>query len=295
MKPSKSLFFDVRGLRHHVRCWGQPDAPKLIMLHGWMDVSASFQFTVDALQGNWCVLAPDWRGFGLSEWAKEGYWFPDYVADLDCLLKQISPDEPATIVGHSMGGNIAGLYAGVRPDRIARLLLAEGFGMPPTNPARAPRRVLKWLDQLEQPPTLRPYASLQEVANRLKTNTPLLGDEQANFLAPHWAKQVEPGRFELRADPNHKMINPILYRPDEAIAIWKQISAPVLWIHSATDWINRFLKEDDQMLEKYRTSYPDMTECRIEGASHMMHHDQPEKFAQVIEAFLEKHPIKHAP
>lgn len=289
MKQSKSLFFDVRGLRHHVRCWGQPDAPKLIMLHGWMDVSASFQFTVDALQGDWCVLAPDWRGFGLSEWAKEGYWFPDYVADLDSLLTQISPDGPATIVGHSMGGNIAGLYAGVRPERVSRLLLAEGFGMPPTNPAQAPRRILKWLDQIQQPPTLRPYASLQEVAERLKANTPQLGDTRAHFLAPHWAKEVEPGSFELRADPNHKMINPVLYRPEEAIAIWKQITAAVLWIHSATDWVSRFLKEDDQMLEKYRTSYAEMTECRIEGASHMMHHDQPEKFAQVIEEFLGKH------
>jgi pimeloyl-ACP methyl ester carboxylesterase len=292
MKPSKSLFFDVRGLRHHVRCWGKPDAPKLIMLHGWMDVSASFQFTVDALQGDWCVLAPDWRGFGLSEWAKEAYWFPDYVADLDSLLTQISPDEPATIVGHSMGGNIAGLYAGVQPERVSRLLLAEGFGMPPTNPAKAPRRILKWLNQIQQPPTLRPYASLQEVADRLKTNTPLLGDARANFLAPHWAKQVEPGRFELRADPLHKMINPVLYRPEEAIAIWKQITAHVLWIHSATDWISRFLKEDDQMLQQYRASYAEMTECKIEGASHMMHHDQPEKFAQVIEDFLGKHSVQ---
>ena len=293
MKPSKSLFYDVRGLRYHVRGWGRPDAPKLIMLHGWMDVSASFQFTVDALQDDWCVLAPDWRGFGLSEWAKEGYWFPDYVADLDSLLKQLSPQQPATIVGHSMGGNIAGLYAGVRPERIGRLLLAEGFGMPPTVPAQAPRRILKWLDQIQQPPTLRPYASLQEVANRLKSNTPGLGEDRANFLAPHWAKEAGPGRFELRADPNHKMVNPVLYRPDEAITIWSLIEAPVLWIHSGTDWVSRFLKEDDQMLEKYRASYAQLTERKIEGASHMMHHDQPEKFAHVIEDFLGKHSPAH--
>lgn len=295
MKPSTSLYHDVRGLRYHVRRWGKPDAPKLIMLHGWMDVSASFQFTVDALEKQWCVLAPDWRGFGLSEWSRQGYWFPDYVADLDSLLNQISPDQPVTIMGHSMGGNIAGLYAGVRPERVDRLLLAEGFGMPPTVAAQAPRRILKWLGQIEQPPRLRPYASLEEVANRLKSNTPGLSESRAQFLAPHWAKEIEPGRFELRADPKHKMTNPVLYRPDEAITMWKRISASVLWIHSGTDWINKFLKEDDQMLEKYRASYARLTECKIEGASHMMHHDQPEAFARAVEDFLAKQPSEHAP
>src|SRR5438552_12136411 len=70
MKPSQSEFVQIRGLRYHCRCWGEALAPKLFMLHGWMDVSASFQFLVDALRGNWRVIAPDWRGFGLSEWAK---------------------------------------------------------------------------------------------------------------------------------------------------------------------------------------------------------------------------------
>ncbi len=294
MKESTSLFLDVRGLRYHVRRWGDAEAPKLFMLHGWMDVSASFQFTVDALKGNWQVLAPDWRGFGLTEWAKAGYWFPDYVADLETLLSALSPDEPATIIGHSMGGNIAGLYAGVRTERVARLILAEGFGMPPTVPAQAPKRLVKWLDQIAQPPSLRPYASLQEVAQRLLANTPGLGEQRANFLAPHWAQEVAPGRFELRADPTHKTVNPVLYRYQEAIEIWKQIRAPVLWIHSGTDWVKKFMKENEQLLDRYRASYAELTECSIKNASHMMHHDQPEQFARAIEDFLGGKPIATA-
>src|SRR6266702_3528352 len=103
MKPSESVYVPVRGLRYHCRCWGDARAPKLFMLHGWMDVSASFQFVVDALRGEWRVIAPDWRGFGLSEWAKgDGYWFPDYFADLDRLLGHFQPAAPAVLVGHSM-------------------------------------------------------------------------------------------------------------------------------------------------------------------------------------------------
>ena len=56
-KPDRSLFIDIRGLSYHVRTWGDPTARKLFLLHGWMDVSASFQFLVDALKGDWYVLA----------------------------------------------------------------------------------------------------------------------------------------------------------------------------------------------------------------------------------------------
>ena len=112
----------------------------LFMLHGWMDVSASFQFTVDAFARDWHVLAPDWRGFGLSQRAPGGYWFPDYIADLDALLEACTPDAAVPVVGHSMGGNVAGLYAGIRPERVSKLVLAEGFGLPRTVPAQAPGR-----------------------------------------------------------------------------------------------------------------------------------------------------------
>ena len=80
MKPSTSEFHSIRGLRYHVRTWGNARDPRLFLLHGWMDVSASFQFLVDCLQREWHVVAPDWRGFGLSGWAPAGYWFPDYYA-----------------------------------------------------------------------------------------------------------------------------------------------------------------------------------------------------------------------
>ena len=94
MQTSRSEFHDIRGLRYHVRLWGEPKDPPLFLFHGWMDSSASFQFVVDSLRERWCVIAPDWRGFGLTARAHEGYWFPDYYADLDTLLAA-SPDWPA--------------------------------------------------------------------------------------------------------------------------------------------------------------------------------------------------------
>src|SRR3954454_866662 len=98
MKPSQSEFIIIRGLRYHVRTWGDARRPTLFMLHGWMDVSASFQFLVDALGADWHVIAPDWRGFGLSDRSRDGvYWFPDYFADLEALLSRFHAGRPAVL------------------------------------------------------------------------------------------------------------------------------------------------------------------------------------------------------
>ena len=77
----------------------------IFMLHGWMDMGASFQFVVDNLKGDWHVIAPDMRGFGLTTGPKtDAYWFSDYMADLDALLHHYSPHAPINLIGHSMGG-----------------------------------------------------------------------------------------------------------------------------------------------------------------------------------------------
>ena len=121
----------------------------MFLLHGWQDTGDTFQFMVDAFEQDWPLAALDWRGFGRSEWPQDGYWFPDYLADLDALLDQLSPAAPACLVGHSMGGNIAALYAGMRPERVRCVVNLEGFGLPRTSPEQAPARLRKWLDQVK--------------------------------------------------------------------------------------------------------------------------------------------------
>ena len=218
MNVSRSRFLDIRGLRYHVREWGAEDAPLLVMLHGWMDVSASFQFVVDALARDWHVAAPDWRGFGRSERTHaDSYWFPDYLADLDRLLDALSPQAPVRLLGHSMGGNVAMLYAGVRPARVCALLNLEGFGLRDGAPEHAPARYAQWLDELRAGASLRDYASLDEVAARLMKNNPRLTAERAAFLAPHWSEPDGAGRLRIAGDPAHRIVNPVQYRWSEAL------------------------------------------------------------------------------
>jgi pimeloyl-ACP methyl ester carboxylesterase len=288
MKPSESTFVQVRGLRYHCRAWGSERAPKLFMLHGWMDVGASFQFLVDAMCGDWRVIAPDWRGFGLTEWTKGGsYWFPDYFADLEALLDHFSHDAPVTLVGHSMGGNVAGMYAGIRPERVARLVSLEGFGLAGPDASKAPERYARWLKELsDEPPGFRDYDSFEALAERLRGNNKRLTSERSLFLAQHWGSRKLDGRVALASDPLHKLVNPVLYRVDEAAACWKNVAAPVLWVSGAETEIPRMLKLSDADLSTRKASFRSLTERVIPDAGHMLHHDQPERLAEVIEAFL---------
>jgi pimeloyl-ACP methyl ester carboxylesterase len=290
MTPSRSEFLSIRGLRLHVRHWGREGAPKLFMAHGWMDMSASFQFVVDALAGDWHVIAHDWRGFGLSERSgNDTYWFPDYFADLDAILDHYSPNAPVNLLGHSMGGNIVSVYAGVRPERVARLINLEGFGLPATKPEQAPGRYATWLDELKHPPSMRAYASLNEVAARLQKTNPRLAGDRAAFLARHWAAQNADGQWEILGDPAHKMPGPLLYQVEEVLACWRRISAPVLWIEAEHTDMWRWMGPKEQAraeVDRRLAQIARVTPRMMPEAGHMLHHDQPELLAQMIEAFL---------
>lgn len=287
-----SDFLSIRGTRLHVRRWGAPDAPTLFMLHGWMDISASFQFTVDALRGDWQVIAPDARGFGLSDWpveqGKSGhYGFQDYLADLDALLDHYAPAGQVNLVGHSMGANVVCLYAGVRPERVRRVVDLEGFGMRATKPEDTPARLGQWLNELRAPPTLNSYATLDAVAERLIRTNPRLPRAKARFLAEHWAKPDDASRFHLLADPAHKMRGPVRYQLDDVMAVWSQVRAKVLHVEAAHSPTLASIAGDEPIaaFKQRFAAFSDWREELIENAGHMIHHDQPEQVAALIETF----------
>lgn len=290
MLPSRSEFITVRGLRTHVRHWGREGAPKIFMVHGWMDVGASFQFVVDCLERDWHVIAPDWRGFGLTDRTQsDTYWFPDYVADLDVMLDHYSPAAPVNLLGHSMGGNVVSLYAGVRPQRVRRLVNLEGFGLQKTHPEQAPKRYARWLDELREPPTLRSYPSREAVAARLQKTNPRLSDERAAFLSLHWSAQNADGQWEILGDPNHKKPSPLLYHVEEVLACWKQITAPVLWVEAADTNMWQWMGPKPEArieIDRRLAHLADVQPRMMADAGHMLHHDQPEALARMIEDFL---------
>jgi pimeloyl-ACP methyl ester carboxylesterase len=277
----------VRGLDCHLTRWPGEDPAPVLLLHGYSDCGATFQFLAEQLPAGMTLVAPDWRGFGASAWASGGYWFPDYYADLDCMLERLSPHAPVDLVGHSMGGNIALTYAGLRPERVRRVVCLEGFGLPRMPPALAPERYRDWLRQLRDPDAdvATIFPTVTTLAAVLQKRNPRLTAERALFVASAWSEVLPDGRARMRFDPAHKRVNPVLYRREEAEACWREIRARVLYVTGAESRYAARLQGDADP-EHMRRFITRLEPCTIEESGHMLHHDQPERLARVIEAFL---------
>jgi pimeloyl-ACP methyl ester carboxylesterase len=273
----------------HVTRWGPAPAvgeSPLVMLHGFLDAGGTFQFLVDALDKDRPVLTVDWRGFGLSQWAPDGYLFHDYIADLDELLDEISSFAPARLLGHSMGGNIACLYAGLRPERVRCLVNLEGFGLPRTSPTESPVRMRKWLEQIKKPTAERVYTSFEQLAAVLRFRHPRFSPACAAFVAQRWGAADEDGRVRLAADPRHHWVTPWVYRREEAEATWAQIRAPMLMLEGSESDYRKRLGMDGTMAQLQR-SFPGVQIASVPGTGHMLHIERPDLVAPLVEAFLD--------
>ena len=281
---SRSEFVVVRGLRYHVRITGKPGAPKLLLLHGWLDTSGTWQPVADVLAARWQVLCPDWRGFGHSEWPQDGYWFPDYVGDLEALADHYSPTAPLPVVGHSMGSQIASLYAGARPARVSKLAILDGLFLPDMEAALAPKRLTAWLDELKNPPQEKTYPSFEDLARRVKKQHPQLSDERALFVARAWAAEDGRGHIKLLADPKHRLRGPLLYRVAESLTTWKNITAPTLFLDGGKSEFGKAIPADEK--QRRRACFRDHREDVIADAGHMLHFDAPEETGKHLLGFL---------
>ena len=253
-----------------------------------MDCGATFQFVADDLAPARSLIAPDWRGFGRSGWNPQGYWFPDYFADLDAMLDWLSPGTPVDIVGHSMGGNVAMIYAGLRPERVQRLVTLEGFGLPGAPPELAPGRYRDWLDQWREPEPASVFPSLEVFAGVLRKRNPRLSADRADFVARAWSEVLPDGRVRPRFDPAHKRVNPdpvpargsrgLLGRGARAAAVrrGRRVGFPRA---AAGRWRPR---------TKCAGWCRNSSRGSCAAAGHMVHHDQPAAVARLVEEFLDR-------
>lgn len=279
---------DIRGIDYAVHEWGNPDGRLLVCLHGWGDSGATFQFFVDELEalqpGKWFVVAPDWRGFGDSGYNSVAYWYPDYVADLDELLGHYAPGHPADVLGHSMGGNVAALYAGTFPERVRAFVNAEGFGLKDSDPADAPARYRRWIERGDSEERFSDYADFAALAAKIQGRNPTMTAAAARFVAGQWAVERD-GRVHLKADPKHRLPNPVLYRRAESEACWRAVTAPVLMVAGEHSTFLEQGHPHDGAFD-FELPFPDSRSVLLPGSGHMLHFEAPDQLAAVTRDFL---------
>lgn len=277
----------LRGLRSHLRTAGNCDHTHLFLLHGLFDTGASFAPLVDALLTAaaplYCI-APDWRGHGDSGQAVEGYWFPDYLADLDALIAAFSPQQPVILVGHSMGGQIASMYAGARPERVSHLITLDSLNIPDAPVTQTANRYRNWLDGVQRNRAQRTYAAIENIADKIGRRYPELGPDLCYSLAASWSRPTADGRWRLAFDPRHRLPFPYGFRAQEAKALWRHVTAPTLCL-DAEHGFSRTRMDADIMAER-RRCFVHLSHRIIPDCGHMLHLQAPAAVADAIRDFL---------
>jgi pimeloyl-ACP methyl ester carboxylesterase len=284
-RAPRTSSLDLRGIRHRIVRWGPAHLRPAVFLHGWADTATTFQFLIDAFDDDQPVVALDWRGFGESTWLGTPYWFPDYFADLDALLEAVHPHAPAVLLGHSMGGNIAATYAGIRPERVRAVINLEGVGLKRTTATDAPGRYRRWLEELREGPRFGEFRDLDQFTAVLMRRNPRLTAERARFVAESWSRVGDDGVIRVNTDPMHRLVNPVLYRREESEACWRACVARVLLVLGGLSEFRSSLGADGTD-EYFRSLFADLTIATLPTAGHMLHHDTPEALAALVEPWL---------
>lgn len=113
----------VNGITVHYEKTGS--GPTMVLLHGWPQTSHCWRHVIGPLSETHTVIAPDLRGYGLSDKAATGYDKRTMAADIRALVREITDDSPVTLVGHDRGARVAHRYALDHPENVARLVVLD--------------------------------------------------------------------------------------------------------------------------------------------------------------------------
>jgi pimeloyl-ACP methyl ester carboxylesterase len=278
-------------LRIHFRDWGDAAAPPLIIVHGLRDHSHSFDDLARGLVDRFRVLALDLRGHGDSE-TTPYYSFGHFVLDLHNLVRALRLERPV-IIGHSMGGEVVGHYAGWFPGVPSRLIIIEGLGPPPSDMDEELRWTIDGFARIDRAQVGHPgLKDLEAAYRRLRERNPRLTETKARELALLGTRAREDGTLEWKFD---SMLTTMAitgpFNLEYSMAAWRRIVAPALIINGAESgefWRSKpaapYLDPDD--LQRRLECFREHKFIDLAGAGHMVHFDRPRELIAAIRDFL---------
>lgn len=264
------------------RAWGDPASPPLLALHGWLDNAGSFDRLAPRLAGDRYVVALDLRGHGRSSHLPQGEWY-HYVDRFDELRAVFDHFgwARAGLLGHSLGGTLASLFAALYPERVDELLLIEALG-PLTNAAAdALAQLRRALDQRAAHAARRPlrvFPDLQAaVAARVAANG--LSEAAARAIVERGVTPVDGG-WVWSSDPRLTLASPMRFTEAQVLAMLSGIRARTLLVLAEPE--TSYLPA--AMMDARAAQVADIHVVRLPG-NHHLHLEDADAVASAIAAF----------
>lgn len=266
------------GLKLRVREWGDPAARPILLLHGLRGYSGTWRGLAALMGQGWRLIAIDQRGRGESDWDPDNNYYTDaYLADLVATVEQLGL-ERFVLMGHSMGGTTAYVYAAGNPHRLDALIIEDiapgssvsgaGSERIKAEMAALPPCFDDWAQARAYWRKARPTVSEDALEQRLAES---LREAPEGGVA--WSYDAA-GISRTRLDPD----------PARVVDLWpviKAIRTPTLVIRGGQSDFCQL----DTVLEMERCN-PCFTHATVGGASHYVHDDAPDMFNGLIKGFL---------
>ena len=192
-----------------------------------------------------------------------------------------------TIVGHSLGGNIALRYTALHPGVVRRLVAIEGLGPAPRLLAERDARPIgeRWREWEGKQRALstrarRRYPSIEQAAARMQSVNPRLSADRAHHLTVHGMRRNEDGSYSWKFDDHARLFAPVDFSEAEIHALWAAIDCPVLLAWGRQSWASNPL--EDGRAKHFR----DARVAAFDDAGHWLHHDRLDAFLAELRGFL---------
>jgi len=283
LEPVSHFFYSDR-LKLQFWDWGTDGKPALLLVHGGLDHARSWHWVARELREDYHVYAIDLRGHGNSAWAPGApYSIGEHVLDLSALADIIN-GFPLTIVGHSLGGMLTLVYAGIYPDRVKKIVAIEGLGPPPGHRVHRPasERLREWIEAVRKLENRVPhsYPDLKSAVARMKEANPFLTDEQAEYLTLHGTNWNADGSIIWKFDNYARIFAPYGMDMEDAKEVMARITCPTLLFWGRESWAQ------DPDVDDRAAAIRDHRLVKVDKAGHWVHHDQLRFFLDETKKFL---------
>lgn len=270
----------IKGIEIHGLHWGNPNGEPVLALHGWLDNAASFEPLITHLpQFNWTAIDLPGHGHSFHRPAHSHYHFIDWISDLRDLIVARYQNKPVVIVGHSLGGLLATVLAGVYPELVKQLVLIDSAGLVTGEMTSSVMDLRKALDsRITKKSQRTKYHKSFESALTARIMAGDLSKSAATLLVSRNIRQCENG-FSWRTDSRLRTLSPVRLNTVQAQSIISAITAPTLicLAQSGSEQIK-------QGYQVYKSYYQNLKTTTISGGHHC-HMDYPEETAEAIHSF----------